>query len=61
MERAAPVNIGAVRSDINVVAETDRLHALLDGLCPHSMLRPRQLTAARMRAAIAAHLDSLAP
>jgi AcrR family transcriptional regulator len=53
--------LGVVRSDLDVPAEADRLHALLDGLCLHALTRPRQLTADRMRAAVASHLESLAP
>ena len=52
---------GAIRSDIEPSVETDRLHALVDGLCLHSLVHPRQLTPARMRTVVVAHLDSLAP
>jgi len=40
--------------------ETDRLHALVDGLAVHAATRPSHVTAARMRAVIAAHVDALA-
>lgn len=39
--------------------ETDRLHALIDGLAVHAALRPQHTTPARMRAALARHLDGL--
>ncbi|MBB2891388.1 TetR/AcrR family transcriptional regulator [Flexivirga oryzae] len=44
---------------LDIPAETDRLHALTDGLALHGTLRPR-LSAARMRAALRTHLAELA-
>ncbi|TYB49701.1 TetR/AcrR family transcriptional regulator [Actinomadura chibensis] len=43
----------------NVESETDRLHALVDGLAVHAATRPDVATPGAMRAAVAAHLDSL--
>lgn len=40
--------------------ESDRLHALLDGLALHGTLYPRQMPATRMRAAVRAHVEALA-
>jgi AcrR family transcriptional regulator len=47
----APTNLGA---------QTERLHALLDGLAVHAAMRPHIHTARKLRAAIAHHLDALA-
>ncbi|MQY09276.1 TetR/AcrR family transcriptional regulator [Actinomadura macrotermitis] len=43
----------------DVETETDRLHALLDGLAVHMAVRPDLATADRARAVIARHLDDL--
>lgn len=43
----------------DVEAETDRLHALVDGLAVHAAMRPDLTTPARMRMIIAAHLAEL--
>ena len=40
--------------------ETDRLHALIDGLAVHAAMRPAISTRERMREILAAHLDTLA-
>lgn len=39
--------------------ETDRLHALVDGLAVHAAMRPEHATPTRLRAALARHLDTL--
>lgn len=44
----------------DVETETDRLHALVDGLAVHAATRPGRATPAAMRAALARHLDDLA-
>ncbi|MEV6810845.1 TetR/AcrR family transcriptional regulator [Micromonospora sp. NPDC051296] len=44
----------------DIPAETERLHALLDGLAVHAAMRPDIHTAQSMAAAIARHLDALA-
>jgi len=51
--------LGVLRAGVDPAVETDRLHALVDGLCVHALVHPKQLTAARMRAALATHIDSL--
>jgi hypothetical protein len=45
---------------IDIPAETERLHALLDGLAVHAAMRPDIHTAQSLTAAIAHHLDTLA-
>jgi AcrR family transcriptional regulator len=45
---------------VDVPAEAERLHALLDGLAVHAAMRPDVHTARHLRAAIARHLDALA-
>jgi AcrR family transcriptional regulator len=45
---------------VDVPAETERLHALLDGLAVHAIMRPDIHTAESLRAALARHLDALA-
>ena len=49
---------GLAPADIR--AETERLHALLDGLAVHAAMRPDIHTAQSLAAAIARHLDALA-
>lgn len=44
----------------DIQAETQRLHALLDGLAVHAATRPDIHTAQSLAAAIARHLDALA-
>ncbi|MFC5747282.1 TetR/AcrR family transcriptional regulator [Actinomadura rugatobispora] len=43
----------------DVELETDRLHALVDGLAVHAAMRPERATPTRMRAALTRHLDAL--
>lgn len=47
--------------DIDVDLETDRLHAVLDGLAVHTATRPEIATAGRARVILARHLDTLVP
>jgi AcrR family transcriptional regulator len=51
--------VESLAPDADTELETDRLHALVDGLAVHAALHPRITTPARMRAALAAHLDDL--
>jgi hypothetical protein len=51
-----PEGTGADALDL----ETDRLHALLDGLAVHAAMRPVVVTERRMRGVVAMHLDALA-
>jgi AcrR family transcriptional regulator len=46
-------------SDLDLNLETDRLHALLDGLALHAVMRPERLPPSRITAVIAHHLDTL--
>jgi len=46
--------------DLDLAAETDRLHALVDGLALHGTLYPRMLPRTRIRAAIRKHVVELA-
>lgn len=47
-------------ADLDVVLETDRLHALVDGLAVHGTIYPRLMPRTRARAAMRAHLAALA-
>lgn len=51
--------VASLTPEADTELETGRLHALVDGLAVHAALHPRTTTPARMRAAIAAHLDDL--
>ncbi|MGY1823391.1 TetR family transcriptional regulator C-terminal domain-containing protein [Geodermatophilus sp. SYSU D00079] len=44
---------------MDLALEADRLHAVVDGLTPHTLVRPSALPPARVRQVIAAHLDEL--
>jgi DNA-binding transcriptional regulator YbjK len=48
------------RPGLDLQRETDRLHALLDGLAVHGTMHPRQLPRARISAALRAHVLDLA-
>lgn len=50
---------GLLRPGADATAETDRLHALLDGLAVHAATRPRAMTPARMQAALDVHLGDM--
>lgn len=51
--------LDVLRPGLDLAVETDRLHALVDGLCLHALVHPRQMSAVRMRAAVATHIDAL--
>jgi AcrR family transcriptional regulator len=55
------VELGAARRDLALATETQRLHALVDGLSLHAATVPDQATPRRIRAALRTHLNSLAP
>jgi AcrR family transcriptional regulator len=46
--------------EVDVTAETDRLHGLVDGLAVHGTLYPRLMPRTRIRAAIRGHVHELA-
>ena len=50
---------GLTPADLDVDLEATRLHALLDGLAVHAVMRPEQVTPDRITAVIARHLDTL--
>jgi AcrR family transcriptional regulator len=51
----------ALRSDLDIELETERLHALIDGLSLHVAMQPSRTTPARVREILTAHLNSLQP
>ncbi|MGH3013228.1 MAG: TetR/AcrR family transcriptional regulator [Gaiellaceae bacterium] len=51
---------GKTRPDIDVEAEAERLHALIDGLAMHATLDPELTTPARQVELLSRHLDTLA-
>ncbi len=52
---------GRLRGELDGDAEVRRLHALLDGLVLHQVLRPEHLNSADSLRLLAEHLASLAP
>lgn len=50
---------GAVRPGADLAVERQRLHAVLDGLALHALTDPSILPPDRVRAVLAAHVDSL--
>jgi AcrR family transcriptional regulator len=56
---AALVEAGLAAEGLDPALEGARLHALLDGLAMHAVMRPEKVTPARVVAVIARHLDSL--
>jgi hypothetical protein len=42
-----------------VALEASRLHALLDGLALHAVLRPTKVPPSQVKAVLARHLDTL--
>ncbi|ADB35506.1 putative transcriptional regulator, TetR family [Kribbella flavida DSM 17836] len=50
---------GALRKDLDLDLEAERLHALIDGISLHVAVQPEVTTADRARQVVAAHLDSL--
>jgi AcrR family transcriptional regulator len=55
------VQLGAARPDLALATETERLHALVDGLSLHAATVPDQATPRRVRAAVRTHLRDLGP
>ncbi len=52
---------GLLDPALDAGVEADRLHALLDGLAIHVVMRPAAVTPERARAVLAAHVADLAP
>jgi hypothetical protein len=50
---------GALRPDLSLDLETDRLHALVDGLSLHAALQPSASTPERIREILRTHLLEL--
>jgi AcrR family transcriptional regulator len=50
---------GLTPADLDVPVEATRLHALLDGLAVHAVMRPEKVPPSRIRAVISHHLDTL--
>lgn len=59
MESCLLVLVEVTGRDLDIPTETDRLHALVDGLALHGTLRPR-LSVPRARAVLRAHFNQLA-
>jgi AcrR family transcriptional regulator len=55
----ADAGLTAEGLDLDLDLETSRLHALLDGLALHAVMRPEQVPPSRITAVIARHLDTL--
>ncbi len=53
------VDAGLTTEGLDVALEAGRLHALLDGLAVHAVMRPTAVPPSRITAVIARHLDSL--
>ena len=51
---------GETQSGIDIAYESERLHALIDGLAMHATLDPETTTPARQIDIVRRHLDSLA-
>ncbi|TWD79912.1 TetR family transcriptional regulator [Kribbella amoyensis] len=52
---------GALRDGLDAEVETDRLHALIDGLSTHVAVVPSRTSPERVRQVLTAHLASLQP
>ncbi len=50
---------GLVPGDLDLALEVARLHAILDGLAIHAVMRPERVPPSRITAVITHHLDSL--
>lgn len=50
---------GSLRAGLDLDLETERLHALIDGLALHTSMQPSVTTAARVRDLLTAHLNTL--
>lgn len=53
------VDAGLAAKGLDVALEASRLHALLDGLALHAVMRPTKVSPTRIVAVIARHLDAL--
>jgi BetI-type transcriptional repressor, C-terminal len=53
------VDAGLAADGLEVALEASRLHALLDGLALHAVMRPERVPPSRVTAVIARHLDTL--
>jgi AcrR family transcriptional regulator len=53
------VAAGLTAEGLDVTLEASRLHALLDGLALHAVMRPAKVSPSRIVAVIARHLDTL--
>jgi AcrR family transcriptional regulator len=52
-------NSGALRDDLELRREIERLHALIDGLALHAAIQPDRTTAARVRQILRHHIETL--
>ncbi len=50
---------GALREGLDLRLETERLHALLDGLALHAVIQPARSTPSRVRRLLRLHIESL--
>ena len=50
---------GALREDLELDDEAERLHALIDGLSLHAATQPQRATAARVKGLLRRHLEEL--
>ena len=50
---------GVLKAGLDLEAETDRLHALIDGLSLHATMQPERATATRVTDLLRVHLDGL--
>jgi AcrR family transcriptional regulator len=53
------VESGEATPGLDLPLEVDRLHALLDGLALHALIRPGRLPTEQVRAVLGRHLDAL--
>jgi AcrR family transcriptional regulator len=53
------VDAGLASQGLDVALEASRLHALLDGLALHAVLRPTKVPPSQVKAVLARHLDTL--
>ena len=54
-------NAGGLRAGLDLDLETERLHALVDGLSLHTSMQPSRTTPARVREILTDHLNTLQP
>jgi AcrR family transcriptional regulator len=52
-------NTGLSSSDLNIEEEAERLHALIDGLALHGVMKPALFTGDKMKGILRRHLSSL--